>query len=358
MDKIITIVIPTYNMEKYLAKCLDSLIVSEDNMRQLEVLIVNDGSKDKSSEIGCSYATKYPGTFRVIDKENGNYGSCVNRGLQEAKGKYIKILDADDSFKNENFDNYISFLKTTDVDMVVSDYDIVDEKGTIIKPVSFELPQEGITSLNSLTTKDSPYIWHQSVAYKTENLRSIGYKQTEGISYTDEEWVFKPMVTVHNIGYFPHTIYLYLRGREGQTYDPAVFKKMFKNIYTVTQSVTDYYAKCKDKVTDEGISRFLSERIHLKLFILYRFYLIKVSNDEGNQLISAFDKKLKDTCPSLYESFGERAFELGFQYIKEWRKNGYERNAIKLLLFRFLYKIAIGIRTILRKLHIIKINQI
>ena len=358
MDKILTIVIPTYNMEKYLTKCLDSLIVSEDNMHVLEVLIVNDGSKDKSSEIGRSYVMKYPDTFRVIDKENGNYGSCVNRGLLEAKGKYIKILDADDNFKNENFDNYVSFLKTTDVDMVVSDYDIVDEKGAIIKSVSFDLPQEGTTSLNSLTTEDSPYIWHQAVAYKTENLRRIGYKQTEGISYTDEEWVFKPMVTVHKLSYFPHTIYLYLRGREGQTYDPIVFRKTFKNIYTVTRSVTDYYSKWKDKVADEGIKRFLYERIHLKLLILYRFYLIKESNNEGNQLISAFDKNLKDICPSVYDSFGSRPFELGFHYIQEWREKGYDRKAIKLVIFRILYKTAIGLRRLLNKLHIIKVNQI
>ena len=83
-------------MEKYLNKCLDSLIV--ENMNLLEVLIINDGSKDNSSNIAHVYENKYPNTFRVIDKENGNYGSCINRGIKEAKGKYIKVLDADDSF--------------------------------------------------------------------------------------------------------------------------------------------------------------------------------------------------------------------------------------------------------------------
>lgn len=69
MEKILTIVIPTYNMQDYLRRCLDSLIVPEEQMKQLEVLVVNDGSKDNSSAIAHEYQDKYPGTFRVIDKE-------------------------------------------------------------------------------------------------------------------------------------------------------------------------------------------------------------------------------------------------------------------------------------------------
>ena len=103
MKKLLTIVIPSYNMEKYLSRCCQSLIVAPEFMEKLEVLVINDGSKDKTSEIGHSFESKYPETFRCIDKENGNYGSCVNRGLKEAKGTYIKILDADDTFETENF---------------------------------------------------------------------------------------------------------------------------------------------------------------------------------------------------------------------------------------------------------------
>lgn len=106
MDKILTIIIPTYNMEKYLRHCLDSLIVP--NMDKVEVLMINDGSKDSSSAIGHEYQNRYPKTFRVIDKENGNYGSCINRGLKEATGKYVKVLDADDSFDQLIFKNTLT----------------------------------------------------------------------------------------------------------------------------------------------------------------------------------------------------------------------------------------------------------
>ena len=88
-QKIITIIIPAYNMESLLNKCCDSLLVDESLRAFLEVLIINDGSKDKTLDIAKSYEERYPDVFRVIDKENGQYGSCINRGLKEAKGKFI-----------------------------------------------------------------------------------------------------------------------------------------------------------------------------------------------------------------------------------------------------------------------------
>ena len=131
-QKTLTVVIPTYNMEKYLRRCLDSLIVGDDQMAQLEVLVVNDGSKDSSSAIAHEYEKKYPQTFRVIDKENGNYGSAVNRGLKEAKGKYIKILDADDRYDNNLFARYIDTINTLDVDLILNDYAYVRPNGEIV----------------------------------------------------------------------------------------------------------------------------------------------------------------------------------------------------------------------------------
>ena len=137
MNKILTIIIPTYNMEKYLRRCLDSLIIDEEGMKQLEVLVINDGSKDSSSQIAHEYQDKYPDTYRVIDKENGNYGSCINRGLKEATGKYVKVLDADDWFDTKNFRLYFSDLSKVDVDLVVNDFVIVNEKNVVTKKFKF-----------------------------------------------------------------------------------------------------------------------------------------------------------------------------------------------------------------------------
>ena len=92
MDKILSIIVPSYNMEAFLDRSLSSLIVGTPLMERLEVLVVNDGSKDRTSEIAHGYESRIPGTFRVIDKANGHYGSCVNAALAVAEGTYVKVL--------------------------------------------------------------------------------------------------------------------------------------------------------------------------------------------------------------------------------------------------------------------------
>ena len=100
-DKILSLVVPTYNMEKYLPACLDS-VTDELIGDSLEVIVVNDGSTDRSPDIIRQYEQKRPDLIKVIDKPNGHYGSCVNAGLAVATGKYFKILDADDWFGEDD----------------------------------------------------------------------------------------------------------------------------------------------------------------------------------------------------------------------------------------------------------------
>ena len=127
--KLLSIIIPTYNMEPYLRHCLDSLIIDK-GMDELEVFVINDGSKDRSSKIAREYQDKYPNTFYVIDKVNGNYGSCINRGLKEATGKYIKVLDADDCFNARALQDVIQRLMNIDTDVILTNYVIVRNEKT------------------------------------------------------------------------------------------------------------------------------------------------------------------------------------------------------------------------------------
>ena len=129
MEKQLTLIIPTYNMERYLRTCLDSLIIDE-GQQALEVLIINDGSKDASSAIAHEYEREYPDIFRVINKENGNYGSCINRGLKEATGRYLKILDADDYFDNASLIQFLKIIVTIDTDMILTDNTIYGDNNS------------------------------------------------------------------------------------------------------------------------------------------------------------------------------------------------------------------------------------
>ena len=95
MDKVLTVIVPVYNMEKYIRQCLESLVIGEV-LDRIEVLVVLEGSKDGSAEIAYEFVEQYPDTFRIIYKANGGHGSAINTGLMMAPGEYVKILDSDD----------------------------------------------------------------------------------------------------------------------------------------------------------------------------------------------------------------------------------------------------------------------
>lgn len=298
MSKILTIVIPTYNMQDYLHRCLGSLIVSPERLELLEVLVVIDGSKDNSSAIAHEYEVKYPNTFRVIDKENGNYGSCVNRGLAEAKGKYIKVLDADDWFDTKNFEAFLLFLKDSDADLVVSDFDRVDESGKVIDRFVYGLDTKNNDSLEVIP-RNKLFMMH-AVAYKTDNVRSIGYHQTEGISYTDQEWIFLPMATVDKVAYFDQVVYKYLVGREGQTMDPAVFIKHFDQEMQGLETMMRQFEEFGKSVNKEQYD-YLVWRLKARMDLVYCKFLINSYKTMDIKRLVDFDTNMKTQYPASYQ---------------------------------------------------------
>lgn len=340
MQKLLTIVIPTYNMQDYLHRCLNSLVLYDGAlMEQLEVLVINDGSKDNSSAIAHEYETKYPNTFRVIDKENGNYGSCINRGLKEATGKYIKVLDADDWFDTANFEKYMQFLSTTDVDMVLSDFDQVNDDGVVLNHIHYAFGSK--VSLPDLQT-DKLFLMH-AVAYRTRNLRDINYHQTEGISYTDQEWIFLPMTTVRKISYFNEVVYKYMIGREGQTMDPAVFYKNFSHEMKGTDTMMQEYEEIAPSL-DTAHRDYLTWRLRTRIHLVYSAFLLKEGMTLGMDALEVFDTIMHEKYPLSYKlSDGMRISKrIPFLFIHSYRRF-HSRNTMSLLLYRWYIKM----RTIL-----------
>ena len=330
MEKILSIIIPTYNMEKYLRKCLDSLIVSEENMQRLEVLVINDGSKDLSSQIAHEYEIKFPNTFHVVDKENGNYGSCINRGLKEATGKYIKVLDADDYFDNKVFEGYISYLLDIDCDLIINDFCVVNERDTIVETYTFPLPINDKFSVGEMQEGTIIWLWHHGMAYRTQILRDMHYYQTEGISYTDDEWIFKPITYVRDVRYYPNYLYLYLIGRQGQTFDPKVFCKSLSNMKVVLMSLIDFYSNIKER----NNNNYLYTKLRCRLVALYASQICKYFSESFNDELIDLDNSLRVSIPDLYSDLDEISDRFSIRYIHKWRNSGYKRNRIIILLHK------------------------
>ena len=342
MEKILSIIIPSYNMEKYLHQCLDSLLVESSLLSLLEVLVINDGSKDRSSEIAHGYEKNYPAVFRVIDKENGNYGSCINRGLKEATGKYVKILDADDSYITDAFSHFIELLQEVDVDLVINEVFAHDEEGNRIHGSKYPIPPRQVISFKEAYSKYSLYgMFMHVVTYKRDILVKMGYRQTEGISYTDSEWALIPMLNVHSLYYFDEEVYSYLKGRPGQTMDPAVLRKSRHHsvigIRSMVNSIINASFDSEEK--ENYIYKVLLERIHLT----YAGYLFDQDPNVDCSLLEELDRFIVSSCPVLatrMEALDESKLMKG--YILKWRESGYKRR------FRF-YKIIYGFYTSIKR---------
>ena len=324
MNKILTIVVPTYNMQDYLNRCLDSLIVVPELMGQLEVLVINDGSKDNSSVIGHEYEARYTNTFRVIDKENGNYGSCVNRGLAEAKGKYIKILDADDWFNTKEFEDYLRNLSTVEVDLVSTSYNFVENDTGHVRTETLDLPTGEIFDFGSFSSEKILYYPMHMVTYRTEMLRKIGYVQTEGISYTDNEWTFIPQYSVKQFVYFPFVVYQYLIGRAGQTMDSGVIVRNVWHLEPICKALIEN--RLRFDVEDNKLAEKLNFRqILLTVENLYKLVLLKMNPTKDDLTrLRRFDEYIKKYCPPAYDYVSKAIMKkwLPIRYVSFWRRTG------------------------------------
>lgn len=236
MEKLLSIVVPTYNMQALLTRCLESLLLDNATyLQQLEIIVVNDGSKDNSSLIARDFAVRYPQTIVVIDKSNGNYGSCINAALKVATGKYFRICDADDKYLNANMSSYLQFLEMADTDIVLSPYMILSPDETVDK--EFKTP----TALLGRTFKIDELMWEKDemlefrqmhcLATKTKLLIDNHYVQSEGISYTDSQFVFYSHLYAQTCSFFENIIYCYYLGREGQTMSKASMLKSHHHFY-------------------------------------------------------------------------------------------------------------------------------
>ena len=215
MNKILTIVIPTYNMEALLPRCLDSMTkpaVSEE----LEVLVVNDGSRDNSLTIAQKYEKDFPGVIYAIDKPNGNYGSTINKGIELATGKYFRICDSDDFYDNKSLMQFISELKTCNTDMVLSDYVIDRDSHSNLCKITGLLERAESRLADIDLSRIGNYAMH-GLTVKTAILKDNNINLTTGISYTDTEYCYYPLGYANSISYYSLPVYRYQVGRDGQT---------------------------------------------------------------------------------------------------------------------------------------------
>lgn len=326
--KVLTVIVPAYNMQDYLEKCLDSLVIEMPLMDKVEVVVVNDGSRDGTSSIAHSYAERYPDSFRVVDKPNGNYGSCINVALAQAKGTYVRVLDADDFVDSRNFAKYVERAaeeagKGPDcVDLIVTQYESVNPEGVRLSLTDYGLGEERYMALDEVLSTGKRFTIH-SVTYRLEILRRISYRQTEGISYTDTEWIIEPMVGVRKLLYLPIVVTRYLVGRGGQTTEDRTFARKFNQVVAIAKNIVSRYERLSD-LACESARAYYREQVEGVLRMVYYCTLLGWCGYRASGSFKEFDKYLAP-YGELYQaafSFSIKPQFLSSVYYVRWARSG------------------------------------
>ncbi len=224
-DKILTISIAAYNVEQYISKAIETCILKSENKNCIEVIVVNDGSNDRTSQIAHSYEVKYPQIVTVIDKENGGYGSTINCSLRYAHGKYFRLLDGDDWFATDTLDVLVSELKQCEEDIVFTDS--LCDYGKKKKITKIELPIGKTIKIDDISEKTNFQM--QNMTYKTSILKNSNIVISEKCFYTDMEFVIMPLPYVKNIRYLDKVLYVYRLNVPTQSVSINGIKKHYKD---------------------------------------------------------------------------------------------------------------------------------
>ena len=288
-NKFLSIIIPTYNMATLLPRCLGSLVKAVDAQEYLEVIVVNDGSKDNSLQVAQEWHSNYPDIVTVIDKPNGNYGSTINAALPAVKGKYVKILDSDDWFDTSVLSEFIKTIKGfeeagIEVDVLETHFTQLGSNGNYEVIRYNTMGREPFTYGKVYDMEEvlaSGYIRQflmHALTYRTDFLRSIGYHQTEGISYTDTEWASHPIYHAETIVFLNLNLYQYNLDRDGQTMDPKVILKSISHMQKVLDSLIEYFDSHYDTLSSTR-KGYMKKFIEHRLRLFYKLYLLDMPRE-------------------------------------------------------------------------------
>ena len=284
--KILSIAIPCYNSEAYMEKCIESLLVGGEDV---EILVVNDGSSDRTAEIADAYAEKYPTIVKAIHQENGGHGEAVNAGIRNATGLYFKVVDSDDWVNEEA---YHQILKTLEelirgpktVDLLISNF-VYEKQGAGRKKVMQYrhcLPVNEIFEWNSVHMSRGKYLLMHSMIYRTELLWECGLKLPEHTFYVDNLVAFIPLASVQSMYYLDVNLYRYFIGRADQSVSESVMIGRMDQQIRVNKLMIDYMGQVKNLHRSQ---RGYMRHMLIMIMTVSSIFLIQAKTDE------CFEKK-------------------------------------------------------------------
>lgn len=300
----ISVVVPVYNVEKYLKECIDSII--NQTLEDIEIICVNDGSTDSSLEILNDYAKK-DSRIIVINKSNSGYGHTMNMGLNAATGEYVGIIESDDFADKNMFEDLYKLAKEYDADIVKGDWYNYWSKNKFARKNNRISSAKALKLTNSKQDKSllriNPSVW--SAIYKKEflNKYNIRFLETPGASYQDLAFSFKVFALAEKV-ILTDKAYLYYRQ---------------DNMNSSVKSKTKVYCVCDEY---EEIDRFLEQYPDLK----FEFKVQEEINRYNGYVSSVLriDDSVKPEFVKVFSDHFKEEYNtglLGNEFFKKINKN-------------------------------------
>ena len=244
--KLLSVAITCYNSEAYMEKCIDSLLVGGE---EVEILIVDDGSTDRTAEIADAYAEKYPTIVRAIHQENGGHGEAVNAGIRNAQGLYFKVVDSDDWVNKEAYEKILNTLEELlrgpkTVDLFISNFVYEKQGATRKKVMQYRhcFPQGEVFGWSDIGhMQKGKYLLMHSMIYRTQLLQQCGLELPKHTFYVDNLFAYEPLPYVRNMYYLDVNFYRYFIGRDDQSVNEKVMIKRIDQQIRVNKLMVDVY---------------------------------------------------------------------------------------------------------------------
>ena len=197
----VSIIVPIYNVEKYLEKCLESLV--NQTLQEIQIILVNDGTKDNSGEIAKEYQQKYPKKIIYLEKENGGLSDARNFGIPHATGEYIAFLDSDDYVELSIYEEMYQLAKKENSDMVECDFiwEYLDKSKQDIG-VLYEGKKEMLEKVRVVA-------WNKLI--KREIIEKAKIEFPKGYRYEDVEFTYKLIPYLEKVSFLKKTYIHYVQ---------------------------------------------------------------------------------------------------------------------------------------------------
>ncbi len=320
-EKTLSIIVPTYNMEGLLRRCVMSAVEAGRDGR-LEVIVVNDGSTDASSALAHEIEGAHPGVVRVVDKANAHYGSCVNAGLPMARGRYVKIVDADDHVDTANLSALLDVLDGLDADVVFAPF-VLHRGGGKDRLHIVRLPPGRVLDIGKLWGRKAIVAaWHHEVFYNRRLL--YGYRQLEHCLYTDNQWTFRPLLTARTVYAFGRPIYVYNLEREGQSVSAEVRDANWIDDLRCAKAMIDDYRALDGETRMEGARKRCAERKVLSILRRGYRHCLLYGSPRDLEALRSFDSGLGVSDPDWHRLAGRLWLMKQIRwppFVEWWRKD-------------------------------------